>query len=83
MAGRPPRILATDLAHWVNNHNAARIAADLLPVPGSDEFELTRLRRLASNLYSSAKVPVSAAVYGPSQVGKSLFMGPRAVGQQR
>jgi hypothetical protein len=67
--------LATDLAHWVGQFNAARIAADLLPVPGSDEFELTRLRRLASNLYSSAKVPVSAAVYGPSQVGKSLFMG--------
>ena len=41
----------------------------------SDEFELTRLRRMASNLYSSAKVPVAAAVYGPSQVGKSLFVG--------
>ncbi len=67
--------LATDLANWLNEFNEARIQQDLLPVPASDEFELTRLRRLASNLYSSAKVPVSAAVYGPSQVGKSLFVG--------
>ena len=44
-------------------------------IPDSDEFELTRLRRSASNLYASAKVPVAAAVYGPSQVGKSLFVG--------
>jgi hypothetical protein len=67
--------LATDLANWVNEFNEARVQQDLLPVPASDEFELTRLRRLASNLYSSAKVPVAAAVYGPSQVGKSLFVG--------
>ncbi len=67
--------MATDLAHWVAEYNDARIQADLAPIPISDEFELTRLRRLASNLYSSAKVPVSAAVYGPSQVGKSLFVG--------
>jgi hypothetical protein len=66
---------ATDLANWVNEFNGQRIQQDLLPVPASDEFELTRLRRMASNLYSSAKVPVSAAVYGPSQVGKSLFVG--------
>ena len=67
--------LATDLANWVAEFNEQRIQTELLPVAASDEFELTRLRRLASNLYSSAKVPVSAAVYGPSQVGKSLFMG--------
>ncbi len=67
--------LATDLANWVAEHNQARKAKDLLPIAQSDEFELTRLRRQASNLYSSAKVPVAAAVYGPSQVGKSLFVG--------
>jgi len=67
--------LATDLANWVAEFNDDRLAQDLAPIPGSDEFELTRLRRLASNLYSSAKVPVAAAVYGPSQVGKSLFVG--------
>ncbi len=67
--------LATDMANWVAEFNEARVQQELLPVPASDEFELTRLRRLASNLYSSAKVPVAAAVYGPSQVGKSLFVG--------
>jgi hypothetical protein len=67
--------LAIDLANWVGEYNPQRHEQDLLPVPDSDEFELTRLRRLASNLYSSAKVPVAAAVYGPSQVGKSLFVG--------
>ena len=34
-----------------------------------------QLRRLASSLYTSSKVPVAAAAYGASQVGKSLFMG--------
>jgi len=67
--------LATDLANWVSEFNQRRVQQDLLPVSPSDEFELTRLRRLAAALYSSAKVPVAAAVYGPSQVGKSLFVG--------
>ncbi len=67
--------LATELAHWVAEFNEERVQKDLAPIPESDEFELTRLRRMASNLYSSAKVPVAAAVYGPSQVGKSLFVG--------
>src|SRR5439155_8468907 len=67
--------LAKELADWVAQFNDERTAKDLAPIPESDEFELTRLRRLASNLFSSAKVPVAAAVYGPSQVGKSLFVG--------
>jgi len=67
--------LAQELADWVAQYNDARQRQDLAPIAESDEFELTRLRRLASNLYSSAKVPVAAAVYGPSQVGKSLFVG--------
>ena len=67
--------LATELAHWVAEFNQERTQRDLAPIPESDEFELTRLRRLSTNLYSSAKVPVAAAVYGPSQVGKSLFVG--------
>ena len=66
---------AQELADWVAEFNRERIDKDLAPITESDEFELTRLRRLASNLYSSAKVPVAAAVYGPSQVGKSLFVG--------
>jgi hypothetical protein len=67
--------LAVDLANWVAEFNEDRRKQDLLPIPDSDEFELTRMRRSASNLYASAKVPVAAAVYGPSQVGKSLFVG--------
>jgi len=67
--------LATDLCDWLSEHNPARHAADLLPVAESDEFEVLKLRRLAGSLYTSAKVPVAAAVYGPSQVGKSLFIG--------
>ncbi|MEE9601973.1 MAG: virulence factor SrfC family protein [Thermoguttaceae bacterium] len=67
--------LATDLCDWLSEHNPSRRTADLLPVAESDEFEMLRLRRLAGSLYTSAKVPVAAAVYGPSQVGKSLFIG--------
>ncbi|MFZ1933168.1 MAG: virulence factor SrfC family protein [Thermoguttaceae bacterium] len=67
--------LATDLCDWLSEHNPARRAADLLPIAESDEFEVLQLRRLAGSLYTSAKVPVAAAAYGASQVGKSLFMG--------
>jgi len=67
--------LATDLCHWLAEFNPSRKAVDLLPIAESDEFEVLQLRRLAGNLFTSAKVPVAAAVYGPSQVGKSLFMG--------
>lgn len=67
--------LATDLCDWLSEHNPARQASDLMPIAESDEFEVLQLRRLAGSLYTSAKVPVAAAVYGPSQVGKSLFVG--------
>jgi hypothetical protein len=68
-------MLAGDLAHWVATFNQQRIERDIAPIADADEFELTRLRRQASNLYRSSRVPVAAAVYGPSQVGKSLFVG--------
>ena len=67
--------LAVSLANWVAEFNGQRQSQNLLPIPESEEFELTQLRRRAASLYSSAKVPVAAAVYGPSQVGKSLFVG--------
>jgi hypothetical protein len=67
--------LADDLCEWLAEYNPARKSGDLLPVPESDEFEVLQLRRLAGNLYTSSKVPVAAAVYGASQVGKSLFIG--------
>ena len=66
--------LATDLCDWLSAYNPARRPGPL-PVAESDEFEVLQLRRLAGSLYTSAKVPVAAAVYGASQVGKSLFMG--------
>ncbi len=67
--------LATALCDWLAEYNPQRKAMDLLPISETDEFEVLQLRRLAGNLYTSAKVPVAAAVYGPSQVGKSLFIG--------
>ncbi len=67
--------LAAGLCDWLGEFNPVRKGVNLLPVAESDEFEVLRLRRLASKLVTSAKVPVAAAVYGPSQVGKSLFMG--------
>jgi len=67
--------LATDLCDWLSEFNPARKATDLLPIAESDEFEMLQLRRLAGSLYTSAKVPVAVAVYGPSQVGKSLLVG--------
>ncbi|MBQ6109224.1 MAG: hypothetical protein IJK97_13515 [Thermoguttaceae bacterium] len=67
--------LATEICDWLAEFNADRRKVDLLPIPESDEFEILQLRRQASSLYTSSKVPVAAAVYGPSQVGKSLFMG--------
>jgi len=67
--------LATDLCDWLSEFNPMRRETELLPIAESDEFEVLQLRRLASSLYTSAKVPVAAAAYGASQVGKSLFMG--------
>jgi hypothetical protein len=67
--------LATGLCDWLSEFNPARRNAELLPIAESDEFEVLQLRRLAGSLYTSAKVPVAAAVYGPSQVGKSLLVG--------
>jgi hypothetical protein len=67
--------LAIELNDWLSQFNAARRDEDLLPVPENDVFEVLQLRRKAGSLYKSARVPVAAAVYGPSQVGKSLFVG--------
>lgn len=65
---------ADELTDWVGRHGASRRDGDF-EINATDEFQLLRLRRLANNLFNSSKVPVAAAVYGPSQVGKSLFMG--------
>jgi len=60
---------------WMSRHKAERQAQDLVPISAVDEFQLLSLRRTAGNLLRSSKVPVAAAVYGASQVGKSLFVG--------
>jgi hypothetical protein len=67
--------LAIDLCEWLSGFNSRRRQLDLLPIAESDVFEVLQLRRRAGSLYKSARVPVAAAVYGPSQVGKSLFVG--------
>lgn len=65
---------ADELTEWVGRHGATRLDGDF-EINATDEFQILRLRRLAANLFNSAKVPVASAVYGPSQCGKSLFVG--------
>ncbi len=67
--------LADELFNWVGKHNRQRIQADLGAIRPNDEFRLLSLRRKAASLFRSSQVPVAAAVYGASQVGKSLFVG--------
>ncbi len=67
--------LADDLFDWVGQHNQQRIEQDLGVIRSNDEFRLLTLRRKAASLHRSSQVPVAAAVYGASQVGKSLFVG--------
>ena len=65
--------VADDLVEWAGKHVGPRRDTDFV-ISADEEFSLYRLRRLASNLWRSANVPVAAAVYGASQVGKSLFV---------
>ena len=67
--------LATDLANWVAEFNAAARRSRPAAGPGERRVRGAATAAAGGNLYTSAKVPVAAAVYGPSQVGKSLFMG--------
>ena len=66
--------MADDLVEWAGLFIEPRRETECAIGP-DEEFALYRLRRLASNLWRSANVPVAAAVYGASQVGKSLFIG--------
>jgi hypothetical protein len=67
--------LAADLNDWMAEFGGERRRRGSSPIAEADEFEILEQRRRAANLYSAARVPVAAAVYGPSQVGKSLFIG--------
>lgn len=66
--------LADELVEWAGRYAPKRKQTDF-ELRSDEEFALYRMRRLASNLCRSAAVPVAAAMYGPSQVGKSLFIG--------
>jgi hypothetical protein len=67
--------LAADLGDWLVEHGPGRREAMAGAISGEEQSELLRLRQVARDLARSARVPVAAAVYGPSQVGKSLFVG--------
>lgn len=67
--------LAGGLADWLSDHGTARLEKGLGEISGDQESALLRLRQEARNLHHASRVPVAAAVYGPSQVGKSLFVG--------
>lgn len=67
--------LAGDLEGWLAEHLTARRASGVGVLSGEDEAELLRLRQAAGDLARSSRVPAAAAVFGPSQVGKSLFVG--------
>src|SRR5271157_5689516 len=67
--------LAVSLSDWAARNNPDRQRENLAPLSDAEEFELLQLRRRSEHLLSAAGVPVAAAVYGPSQSGKSLFLG--------
>ncbi len=67
--------LARALADWTTVFNPDRRRTNVSPLAEEEEFELLELRRRAEHLLSSACVPAAAAVFGPSQSGKSLFIG--------
>ena len=66
---------ADELTDWATQFNPRRRQQQLAPLAERTEFDLLQLRRRAANLLRSSRMPVAAAVYGPSQVGKSLFIG--------
>ena len=65
---------ADDLVSWAGEHLSERAKTEFAIDP-EEEFDLYKMRREASNLCRASNVPVAAAVYGASQVGKSLFIG--------
>lgn len=69
------RDFANNLVEWAAAHNPPRREQHLLPLEDAQEFQLLRLRQRAAHLERSSHLPAAVAVYGPSQVGKSLFIG--------
>ncbi len=68
--------LAGDLSAWLATFGRpTEQQPEEAAVSQRDELQLLQLHRAATNLCRSARHPVAAAVYGPSQVGKSLLVG--------
>ncbi len=67
--------LAGTLSEWASAFNPQRRSKMVGALTEEEEFELLELRRKAEHLSRSAGVPAAAAVFGPSQSGKSLFIG--------
>lgn len=65
---------ANRFTSWLGEFSARRQGGPHA-ISQDEQLTLLQLRRRARGLYSSASSPVAAAVYGPSQVGKSLFIG--------
>lgn len=67
--------VADELIDWIGTHNPVRKSNGIGAIRIDEEFQLLALHRKTRSMFRSSKVPVAAAVYGPSQVGKSLFVG--------
>jgi hypothetical protein len=67
--------LADNLNEWLADFNPLRSEQKLAAIDENTESKLIEMHRTAMNLYNSSRTPVAAAVYGPSQTGKSLFVG--------
>jgi hypothetical protein len=62
------------LEEWLGNFSAGRTAG-MKPISDGDKFDLLTVGRASRALLASANRPVAAAIYGVSQVGKSLLIG--------
>ncbi len=67
--------LAAGLDDWADRFGPSRREKDPDSFAAADELAIAQLRRITASLLESARLPVAAAVYGPSQAGKSLFVG--------
>jgi hypothetical protein len=67
--------LTDRLNAWLEQFADLRSEDHATAISEQDQFRLLELTRLAGALRASSKVPVAAAIYGPSQVGKSLLVG--------
>ena len=65
---------ADELFEWTSQYASQRRRSALGQVTESQEFDLGQWRREAARLVTAASKPAAVSLYGPSQVGKSLFV---------